>query len=222
MIKQFYCYLALLLVCCFTMPPHSWAESQETSLREENIEHEQGNLQNGMRVTMNLCILCHDLKYVKFRDLMAIGLTSGEVDKIRGENRASDPILSKMNAEQMNALFGMTTPDLSLMAKARSGGAQYIYSLLLAYHERRDGTIINNLYPNIRMPDVFAYSIENNERMRATIEQNARDVAAFLAWTADPKAEERRTLGVYVMLYLFVLTFMLYLVKKKTWSRLKP
>lgn len=221
MIKKSHIRLILLLICCFQVGS-SWAASQETGLREDDIEHGPGNLQNGMRVVMNLCTLCHDLKYVKFRNLMEIGLSADSVDKIRGVNRASDPILSKMSAAQMNALFGMTPPDLSLMAKARSDGVQYIYSLLLAYHERRDGTIINKLYPSIKMPDVLAYSIENDERMRLTMEQNARDVAAFLAWTADPKAKERRTLGVYVMLYLFVLTYMLYRVKQKTWARLKP
>jgi len=221
MIKKSHIRLILLLTCCFQIGS-SWAGSQGSVLREDDIEHEPGNLQNGMRVVMNSCTLCHDLKYVKFRDLAGIGLSAESIDKVRGVNKANDPVLSKMNAEQMNALFGMTTPDLSLMAKARSDGAQYIYSLLLAYHERRDGTVINKLYPEIKMPDVLAYSIESDERMRLTMEQNARDVAAFLAWTADPKAEERRTLGVYVMLYLFVLTYMLYLVKQKTWLRLKP
>jgi len=221
MIKKSHICLLLLLASCFQIGS-SGAASQGGGLREDTIEHEPGNLQNGMRVVMNLCTLCHDLKYVKFRDLAGIGLSVDSIDKIRGVNRANDPVLSKMSAEQMNALFGMTTPDLSLMAKARSDGVRYIYSLLVAYHERSDGTIINKLYPEIKMPDVFAYSIESSERRRLTMEQNARDVAAFLAWTADPKAEERRTLGVYVMLYLFVLTFMLYLVKQKTWSRLRP
>lgn len=219
MMKKLQLCSMLLFACCL-QTGIGWAESQETDLREDDIEYEPANLQNGMRVVMNLCTLCHNLKYVKFKDLMQIGLSAESVDKIRGDHRASDPILSKMSTEQMNALFGMTTPDLSLMVKARRGGAPYIYSLLLAYRERRDGSIINKLYPDIKMPDVLAYSIENDENMRAIIEQDARDVAAFLAWTADPKANERRTLGVYVMLYLFVLTFMLYLVKKKTWARL--
>ncbi len=221
MIRKSYLCLTLLLVFCL-QTGSSWADNHKSTLRDDNIADEQSNLKNGMRVAMNLCTLCHDLKYVKFRDLMAIGLSAQDVDKIRGASGISDPVLSKMSSEQMVALFGMPTPDLSLMAKARSGGAQYIYSLLLAYHERSDGVIINQLYPGIKMPDVFAYSIENDERTRLILEQNARDVAAFLAWTADPKAEERRTLGVYVMLYLFVLTFMLYLVKRKTWSRLQP
>lgn len=221
MIKKPQMLLVLLLVACCFHISNSWAESQKASLREDDIEHEPGNLQNGMRVAIDLCILCHNLKYVKYQDLMQIGLSAQSVDEIRGVNRVNDPILSRMTNEQMNALFGMTTPDLSLMAKARSGGTQYIYSLLLAYQERTDKVIINKLYPSIKMPDVFAYSIENDNHARSTIEQNARDVAAFLTWTADPTAEERRTLGVYVMLYLFVLTFMLYLVKQKTWSRLK-
>jgi len=221
MIKKSHMRWILLLLCCFHAGS-SWATSQEGGLREEVIAHGPGNLQNGMRVVMNLCTLCHDLKYVKFRDLAGIGLSAESIDEIRRGNSINAPVLSKMNAEQMNALFGMTTPDLSLMAKARSGGQQYIYSLLLAYHERSDGTIINKFYPGIKMPDVLAYSVESDERTRLTMEQNARDVAAFLAWTADPKAEERRSLGIYVMLYLFVLTYMLYLVKQKTWARLKP
>ncbi len=212
--------LVLLFVCCFVMA-NSWAKSGEKALREEQIEHELSNLQNGVRVFTNLCVLCHDLKYVKFQDLAEIGMPIENIDEIRGVNNIGDPMLSKMNAQQMHALFGMLTPDLSLMAKARGNGIQYIYSLLLAYDERGDGSIVNILYPNIKMPDVLAYSITNDASTRSRLEQDARDVVAFLAWTADPRAQERRSLGVYVMLYLFVLTFMLYLVKRKTWARLK-
>jgi len=212
--------LVMLLVCCFMMA-NAWAKSGEVALREDPIKHELSNLQNGVRVFTNLCVLCHDLKYVKFRDLAEIGVSIESIDEIRGTNSMSGSMLSNMNAQQMNALFGMVTPDLSLMAKARGNGIQYIYSLLLAYEEHADGNIVNNLYPNIKMPDVFAYSIANDESIRSKLEQDARDVVAFLAWTADPRAKERRSLGVYVMLYLLVLTFMLYLVKRKTWARLK-
>jgi cytochrome c1 len=56
---------------------------------------------------------------------------------------------------------------------------------------------------------------------RTEIQNNARDIVSFLAWAADPHEQDRHKLGYYVLGYLFVLTFMLYLVKNQIWSRLK-
>lgn len=212
--------LLALMLAFFITPPNAWA-SDGMALRDVEIGSSQEEIKRGGMVALQLCVLCHSLKYVKFRDLQEVGFFPNEIDRFRRGAELSQGILSTTTHQSAKRLFGMVPPDLSLMAKARQNGPRYIYSLLLAYEEGEDGAIENGLFPGIRMPDVLAYSIEEDERVRQELEQRARDVAAFLAWAADPRAQERLTLGRYVLAYLFLLTAMLYLVKRKTWAQLK-
>ncbi len=69
------------------------------------------------------------------------------------------------------------------------------------------------------MPDVFMIA-QADAAGRKDIEQKARDVSAFLEWASDPQAEERKTLGRYVIGYFILLTVLLYFLKKKIWKRL--
>lgn len=70
------------------------------------------------------------------------------------------------------------------------------------------------------MPDVLDISGVQDPAQRTALEDQARDVAAFLSWSADPHAGERRRLGGYVLACLCLLTVMLYLSKRRIWSRL--
>ncbi|MBX9925596.1 MAG: cytochrome c1 [Hyphomicrobiaceae bacterium] len=112
----------------------------------------------------------------------------------------------------------------------QEGGSDYIYNLLMAYAEppkdvkMSDGMYYNMAYsgnqiampPPLNKDSPIAY-----ENGKGTMEENARDVAAFLTWSADPKLNERKATGWYVMLYLLITTVLLYLGKKVVWSRVK-
>jgi len=100
------------------------------------------------------------------------------------------------------------------MVKARGGGAAgtgYIYALLVSFNDTRQK---NSVLPNIAMPPVFS-------RDDPEFTQKARDVAAFLSYSADPRARERRKLGRYVLGYMAVLTALLFLLNRKTWKGLR-
>lgn len=121
---------------------------------------------------------------------------------------------ARMSADDARRAFGRVPPDLSLMVKARGGdaaGGGYISALLVSFNDTPEK---NSVLPNTAMPPVF--SRDDPEFMR-----KARDVAAFLSYTADPRAGERRHLGEYVLGYLVVLTSLLFLLNRKTWKRLK-
>jgi len=208
-------------VLAFLFAPAGVLASEVEALRDVEIGYHPDEIKRGAVVALNLCVLCHSLKYIKFHDLQEIGFLPNEIAPFLRGGKLSQGILSTTTLKSANGLFGMEPPDLSLMAKARQNGPRYIYSLLLAYHEQENSTIENNLFPGIKMPDVLGYSVEQDETLRLEMEQQALDVSAFLAWAADPRAEERRTLGTYVIAYLIILTVMLYLVKRKTWARLK-
>lgn len=133
-------------------------------------------------------------------------------------------------------------PDLSLMAKARAGfhgpygtginqfvqgmgGAEYITSLMLGYSgsEKEEAGVI--LYDNeayggyLAMgQQIWGDDVEYADGTPATQEQISRDIAAFLMWTAEPKLEQRKTAGLTAVLFLSLLTVLLYLTNKKIWA----
>ena len=140
---------------------------------------------------------------------------------------------------------GIVPPDLSVMAKARTyergfpwfildmftqfqeHGADYITALLRGYDEAPAGTTLppgayyNRYFPGhaIAMPPPLnAGQIEYTDGTPATVEQYARDVAAFLAWTAEPHMEARKRIGFQVMIFLLVFAGLLYFAKKKVWK----
>ena len=140
---------------------------------------------------------------------------------------------------------GKAPPDLSLITKARAQGgdsvikvsmknpggftigADYVYALLTGYGhapegvEVPDGGNYNPYFPGgiIAMAALLAEDgVEFSDGTKATVQQMAHDVSMFLAWTAEPELEARKRLGIKVMLFLLVLTGLLYALKRKIWS----
>jgi len=189
-------------------------------LKPADLDHSVESLQRGARVIMGTCRQCHSLKYIHYGDLADIGLSTQEIDELRGDHDTQAPLRSEIGEEQGLALFGRAPPDLSLMAVARADGENYIYSLLTGFYVTGSGGIDNHVFPGIIMPDILGYSNASDSGARAEIESRARDATAFLVWAADPNAEERHRIGYGVMAYLVILTLLFYLVKRRVWSRL--
>ena len=124
---------------------------------------------------------------------------------------------------------GALPPDLSLIVKARVKGPDYVYALLNGYAEAPDDHIVadgmsyNPVFVGgeIAMPPpLFEDGVEYADGTAASVEQMAEDVVSFLHWAAEPTLEERKRVGIKVMLFLLVLTGLLYALKRKTWSDL--
>lgn len=143
---------------------------------------------------------------------------------------------------------GAAPPDLSLITKARGAGgdsalrvslfhpsgfalgADYLYALLTGYEENPpagfslpDGKYYNHYFPGhaISMaPPLGEGVVDYEDGTKATTEQMAADVTTFLAWASEPELEHRKNLGIKVILFLIVLTAMLYALKRKIWSDL--
>ena len=124
---------------------------------------------------------------------------------------------------------GAYPPDMSVLVKARKGGANYIYSVLVGYEDPPSGvTLDEGVYYNkymignkIKMPNnLIDGLVEYSDGTQSTVEQMAKDVTTFLAWAAEPELEERHRTGVKVIIYLILLTILVYLSMKKIWSRI--
>jgi len=146
--------------------------------------------------------------------------------------RLADRLVSPFANEQAAraANLGVLPPDLSLMTKARANGSDYLYALLTGYRdeppegvELLEGMSYNLYFPGNQTAmgaPLDDEAVEYADGTKPTLEQHARDIVTFLAWAAEPEMEERKSLGIKVMLFLIILTAMLYALKRKVWSDL--
>ncbi len=209
----------LLLPLLFMFP--FLASANEVALDKEKIPADRASVLRGAEHVVNNCVTCHSLKYIKFSDLLKLGIASKTVDEWRGSNPLNSPLAAQMPAEAAAAAFGgIAPPDLSLLAIARAGGVHYLYSFQMGYTIDTKGETNNRIYPGTRMPDVLGIATATDARQRAEISVKAKEIAAFLNWAADPHADERKKLGWYVIAYLVFMTALLYLWKRQIWSRL--
>lgn len=219
-------------------------------------KYDQRQLQRGLQVYKEVCAACHSLRLVSFRDLQAIGYDEGQVKTIAkgfqvasinpetGEpatrdgipsDRFPSPYANEVAARAANN--NAIPPDLSLMAKARHDGSNYIYSLLTGYQnqpaellkEFPDAKTPNGLHYNpyfatlnlAMIPPLTDGQVTYTDGTPAKVDNYAQDVAAFLTWTAEPKLETRKTAGFATVIFLLIFCFLAYGAKKQIWRGVK-
>lgn len=220
-------------------PPQIWSFSGPFGT------YDRAAAQRGFQVYSEVCAACHGLKYLAYRDLAGIGLNAKEIEAIAAavlipdtddagapNERAGLPSdrfkAPYANEKAARAAFnGAYPPDLSVMIKARPGGADQLYALLVGYSDPPAGvTVGDGMYYNkyfaghqIAMAPPFSDGrVTYADGTRATIEQMARDVTVFLAYAAEPEAETRKRMGVKVVLFLIFMTGVTYAAKRKVWA----
>ena len=213
---------------------------------------DRGSLQRGYQVYTEVCSSCHSMKYLSYRNLFEPGGPEFSKDQAKaiaanfevtdGPNsdgemfvrpaKLSDkfvmPFANVKAAQAANG--GAYPPDMSVLVKARSGGANYIYSVLLGYEDPPNGVTLDdgvyyNKYMygnNIKMANPLSEGIvEYSDGTKATEEQMAKDITTFLMWTAEPHLEARHKMGFKAILYLIILTILVYFSMKKIWSSIE-
>ena len=193
----------------------------EIALNKVAVSNDLPALERGADTVITACSACHSLKYIRYRDLASLGIAEEKVNGWRGDNPKGSALASQMDADSSLQAFGAVPPDLSLIAYAREGGVNYIYSFLLGFYAAPDGMMSNHYFPGTKMPDALGIAGVTDAAERAVLEQKARDVTSFLAWAADPHAQARHTLGYYVIGYLLLLTTLLYLLKRRIWKKIE-
>jgi ubiquinol-cytochrome c reductase cytochrome c1 subunit len=226
-----------------TSPPH-----QEWSFNGVFGTYDRAALQRGFQVYKEVCAACHPVKHLYFRDLTEIGYSEDQVKGIAAQvqvsdgpndsgemferpGRPSDPIPGPFKNDQAarTANNGALPPDLSLVTKAREGGADYVYAILTGFKDAPAGTkVLDGMYYNeyfaghqIKMPPpLIPDQVKYADGTPATLAQEAHDVVSFLSWAAEPTLEDRHRTGFKVILFLVVVIGLLYAAKRKIWSRI--
>ncbi len=207
---------------------------------------DRASLQRGAQAYMNYCSGCHSLKYLRYSRMAEdLGLSEEEVMAHLNFTGAAvgEPIQVSMPKEQAEKWFGKMPPDLSLTARVR--GSDWIYSYLKSFYldESRPLGWNNTVFPNASMPNplwqqqglqhaafgepdastgerpVLGLKVESAGTQSAQeFDQMVRDITNFLEYAGEPAAIKRQQLGVWVILFLALLTFLAYLVKKEYWK----
>jgi len=211
---------------------------------------DRSSLQRGYQVYKEVCSSCHSMKYLSYRNLGQKGGPEFSLEEVKaiaasyeiedGPNsegemftrpgRPSDHFKNPYPNDNASiaANGGAYPPDMSVLVKARTGGANYIYSILLGYKEKpRDFALEDGVYYNkymdgkkIKMMSPLSDDlIEYSDGTNATVDQMAKDVTTFLTWAAEPHLEARHKTGTKVIIYLILLATLVYLSMKKLWSR---
>lgn len=232
---------------------------------------DQGQLQRGYRVYEQVCAACHSMNLLAYRNLGQFGgpfysdeypneaqnpyvaaiaaqIEVSDIDTETGESimrpaTAADhfrrPFPNATAAAFANG--GAAPPDLSVITKARHGGAEYVYSILTGYHEppadlrMGPGQHYNAYMPGdltpfmpdgahvppggfIAMaPPLIAGAVTYDDGTEATVDQMAQDVSAFLAWAGDPHQVERKRTGMVVLIYLFIFAVLTWFSYRRIW-----
>jgi ubiquinol-cytochrome c reductase cytochrome c1 subunit len=216
-------------------------------------------LQRGFQVYSEVCSACHSLKLVSFRDLKQLGYNDAEVKKIASDWKTQVPSINPDTGEASTrkalpsdtfpspfpnevaaraANNNALPPDLSLMPKAREGGAAYIYSVLTGYQPQPaellkkfpdaktpPGLHYNPYFANlnIAMPPPLTANgqVTYADGTPATVDQMAKDAAAFLVWASEPNLENRHAAGLSVAIFLLLASIIGYFAYRQIWYEAK-
>jgi ubiquinol-cytochrome c reductase cytochrome c1 subunit len=213
---------------------------------------DRGALQRGYQVYTEVCSSCHSMKYLSYRNLAEKGgpeFTEAQAKAIAASFEVTDgpnadgemftrpgklsdkfvmPYENVKAAQAANG--GAYPPDMSVLVKARGGGANYIYSLLQGYEDPPLGITLDEgvhynkyMYGNkIKMANPLSDGlVEYSDGTIASVEQMSKDVTTFLMWTAEPHLEARHQMGFKAIVYLIILTILVYFSMKRIWSRIE-
>lgn len=205
-------------------------------------------MQRGFQVYREVCAGCHSMQYIAFRNFADLGYNEAEIKAIAAEYDVEDGPNDEgemftrpgIPADRMPSPYpndnaaragngGALPPDLSLIAKARANGPDYLYSLLIGYKEVPasmnvpDGMYYNDAYPGnlIAMPQpLYGDDVTYADGADTSIEGSAADLTQFLMWAAEPKMEARKRIGVAVVFFLSIFVVLSVMAKRRVWADL--
>jgi ubiquinol-cytochrome c reductase cytochrome c1 subunit len=208
--------------------------------------YDKAAAQRGFLIYSQVCSACHSMKYMDYRNLAGIGLDEAQIKAVAaavtvpgGVNDQGTPIerpglpSDAFKAPFANeqaaraAMGGALPPDQSLLVSAREGGPTYIYSLMQGYRDpppnvkMQSGLYYNIYFPGNQIampPPLTDDAVTYTDGTKATLAQEAHDVATFLTYTSYPNLDQQHRLGVKVFLFLLFMSVITYIAKRRIWA----
>jgi ubiquinol-cytochrome c reductase cytochrome c1 subunit len=235
-------------IVLLTLSAASFAAGGGEDLDQANANvHDIASVQRGAALFMNYCHSCHSAEYMRYQRLAKdLSLTEEQVQEnlVFGDREVTDYMKVAM-PDQSSDWFGKKPPDLTL--KARSRGPDWIYTFLQGFYMTDDGWN-NTVLANASMPHVLwklqgiqrpimeTYTDDSGEEQtrieRLEIVEPGtmspeefdgaiRDIVSFMIYLGEPAILERESMGVWVLLFLVVFTFLSWMLYKEYWRDIK-
>ncbi len=211
--------------------------------------YDKASLQRGFLIYKQVCSSCHAVKKLYYRDLAGLGYSDAQIKTIAAEYtvtdgpndegdmfdrpaRPSDKIKQPFANDKAAAFAngGALPPDLSLITKARHGGANYVYGILTGYEDPPAGvTLVSGQHYNkVKDGNIIAMAPPLSDGQIAyedanvpqTVDQYAKDISHFLTWAAEPEMEQRKQMGAKVVIFLAIFALVMYAAKRKVWEKI--
>lgn len=244
MIKTLKRFVAVALFA----PALALAAGAQLHLDRAPVSSDPAALQNGAKLFINYCLNCHSASFVRYNTLTGIGLTEDQIrDNLMftGE-RVGDLMKIAMRPVESKAWFGATPPDLALIARQRASefgsGADWLYTYLRQFYrdpERPTGWN-NAIFENVGMPHAL-WELQGQQVATITKDEHGTkhvelkldkpgklsveeydkavgDLVSFLVWMGEPVADKRKSIGIFVLIFLAGLFVLSYALKKNYWK----
>jgi len=216
-------HIKIKLVLALTLLSFNVFASGELHLDHANTDiSDTASLQNGAKLFMNYCSGCHAISFMRYnriaKDLNLSDSLMAEHLMFAGD-KPGETITTAMPKEGAAKWFGVTPPDLSLVA--RSKGTDWIYTYLRGFYEDDSKVfgVNNKVLEGASMPDVL-WSLKES-KSETEFDQDVRDITNFLDYVGEPAKLIRTRLGIWVLLFLGALFILTYLLKKEYWKDVK-
>jgi ubiquinol-cytochrome c reductase cytochrome c1 subunit len=234
------------------MPVIGMAAGGGVHLESADIDlSDQASLQRGVKYFANYCMGCHSMKYVRYGQMAkGTGLTEDEVKDnfmFTDNKKVGSPMLSAMDPDAASRWFGTAIPDLTLTARLKHGGGDWIYTYLKSFYldDSRPTGVNNMVFPDVGMPHVLVglqgtqkanFKVETDDKgnehktfegfeqvtagalTAEEYDELVRDLTNYMVWASEPVKLERQRLGVWVMIFLSIFFVLAYLLKKEYWK----
>ncbi len=205
---------------------------------------DQASLQRGAKYFANYCLNCHSAKYMRYQSMNELGLTDDQIREnlMFSGDKVGELMTIAMSSQDAEAWFGAPPPDLTLSTRLR--GEDWVYTYLRSFYldDSRPFGVNNVVFPSVGMPHVLwelqgmqkanweettgpdgkphlelkgLELVEPGTMSPEEYDAMARDLTAYMSWLAEPMQQERKRLGIWVLLFLVVFTGIAYLLKKE-------
>lgn len=229
----------------------AYAQEEAVLDRAPNNADNFASLQHGAQMFVNYCLNCHSANLMRYNRLTDLGISQKEIQDnlLFSTDKIGNTMSIAMRPDDAKAWFGASPPDLSVEARAR--GRDWLYTYMRSFYRdpTRPTGWNNRVYENVGMPHVLwmlqgvrdaRFTTETDEKTGEKVKRfvgytqvtpgamsnvdydsAVADLVSYLSWMSEPAQQTRKRLGVWVLLFLALLSFLAWRLNAAYWRDIK-